>query len=608
MSTTPHTRVEAGLVASYASPARSRASGLRRWWRLAAGLIVVFLVVPILLARYLGLFPGGGAGSADTTVFTVRPTDLLITLTEDGELKPRESVELRNEVEGTSAILFIVPESTRVKQGDLLVELASDQIKERYDSEVLALRTTQAAYEAAVQELEITRNENASKLKKAEIDRNVAELELRQYLEGEFKQKLKDAEIAIKQTQQEIERKEDELKKNERLLERGFVSGSKIDQLRFELEKARMTQEKNELTLKILLEYDRPKMEMQKRSAVDQAVQEYERERKRCESREAQAQARMEEQKAALAMRENRVARLAEQLAKCRIIAPVDGIVQYAGAARSWTGEPLTVGQRVHEGQDLITLPNTTQMLVSTRIHEADRHQVKEGLPCEVRVPAVPGRVFSGRISKIAKFTDSANRWLNPNLKEHTTEILLDETDAPLSPGDSAEIKIFIAHLSNVLAVPVQCVFSRGSRSFVFVQRGLRVEPVEVKLGRSNASLIEVVEGLSEGNRVLMHVDDQHLALLPNPEVSAVAATPSLLLPEAPPEGREAAKAGGDGSGAVTVNPDTITRETIDSQTEADASAADEDTKSSPGQPTLEQPATQPAGSDQPTSPAKASE
>jgi HlyD family secretion protein len=565
----------------------------------------------------LGLFPGRGAGGPDATVFLVQPTDLLITLKENGELKPRESIELRNEVEGGSTILFIVPESTRVKKGDLLVELASDQIKERYDTELLALRTAQAACETAVQELAITRNENASRLKKAEIDRTVAELELRQYLEGEFQQKLKEAEIAIKQTEQEIQRKEDELKKNERLLERGFVSGSKIDQLRFELEKARMTLEKNVLTKKILLEYDQPKMEMQKRSAVDQTTQEYEREQKRCESREAQALARVEEQKATLAMREKRVARLAEQLAKCRIVAPVDGVVQYAGAGGGWRwgGEPLAVGQKVYEGQVLIILPNTTQMLVSARIHEADRHQVKEGMLCEVRVPAVPGRVFTGQISKIAKFADSANLWLNPNLKEHATEILLDETDAPLSPGDSAEIKIFIAQISNVLAVPVQCVFSRGPRSFVFVQRGQGAEPVEVKLGRSNASLIEVVEGLSPGDRVLMHADDRHLAMLPSPDVTAIAAGPAA--PERSVE-RPAAAAGSEGRGlpgadsargpeTATDKLDTRTAETVDSQHEVDADS-DAGGESPAGQLHDPSPATQPAESDRATPPAKAEE
>lgn len=546
MTAAPRTGTESVLPTSYARLARPRASALRRWWRPAAGLVAVLGLASVLLAWRLGLYPGAGAGLSGATVFTVQPTDLLVTLKEDGELKPRESIELRNEVEGTSTILFIVPESTRVQKGDLLVELASDQLKERYDTEMLALRTTQAACEAAVQDLAITENENASRQKKAEIDRDVAELELRQYLEGEFQQKLKDAEIAIKQTKQEILRKQEELGKNRRLQERGFVSSSKVEQLEFELAKAQMTLEKNELAMKILLEYDHPKMEKQKRSVVNQTSQEYEREQKRCQSRKAQALARVEEQKAALAMREKRVARLAEQLNKCRIVAPVDGVVQYAGGEGNWRwgGEPLAVGQKVYEGQMLIILPNTTQMLVSTRIHEADRHHVREDLPCEVRVPAVPGRVFTGRISKIAKFADSANRWLNPNLKEHATEILLDQTDAPLSPGDSAEITIFIAHLSNVLAVPVQSVFARGSRSFVFVQRGLSVEPVEVKLGRSNASLVEVVEGLAQGDRVLMHVEDRYVAMLPSPDVTVAAVLPDLPLPGGPPQGREAVDAG----------------------------------------------------------------
>ncbi|MBW7905020.1 MAG: efflux RND transporter periplasmic adaptor subunit [Phycisphaerae bacterium] len=515
----------------YAASRPARRLTARRWL-IGGGIVVV-------IAGMLGLrqtdawrwLTGASAGGA--SVFVVQPGDLQIVLSEDGELKARESIELRNEVEGASTILFLVPESTRVRKGDLLVELASDELKERLDQEQLTLSTTRAAYEAAVQELEITRNENASKLKKCTIDRDVAELELRQYLEGEFPKQVSETEINIKQTMLEIDRKKDELEKNTRLFERKFVTQSKIEQLNFELEKLNMTLDKHRLARTILLDYDRPKVEKQKRSALEQAEQELERERARSESRERQAVAKSEEQKGTLAMREKRVARLEEQLRKTKVLAPIDGVVQYpTDSGWRMNDSVLAVGQKVYEGQTLLILPNTTQMIVSMRIHEADRHKVAEGMPVQVRVPAVPGQVFTGKISKIARFADSAHRWLNPNLKEHASEILLDQTDAPVSPGDSADIKIFIDQLSNVLAVPVQSVYTRGTRSFVFVSSLGQPRLTEVKLGQSSTSMVEIVSGLSAGDRVLMRADDRLLAMLPP------ANTPTLdVPPPVPPVG-----------------------------------------------------------------------
>jgi HlyD family secretion protein len=328
----------------------------------------------------------------------------------------------------------------------------------------------------------------------------------------------------------DIKQKQDEYTKNEELHKKGFVTKTKLEELAFALEKARMTLEKNKLEQQILEAYERPKNEKQKAAAVDQSREELERERQRSESRQKQAEARVEEQKALLAMKETRYNRLKDQLAKCRIIAPNDGVVQYGGGDqgmfRFGGGNRIAAGEKVFEGQTLMSLPDTSQMIVTTRIHEADRHKVHEGLTCWVRVPAVPDKQFKGTISKIATFADSANRWLNPQLKEHSAEILLDETDAPVSPGDSAEIEIMIEQVPDVLAIPVQSVFSRGDQRFVFARRGISWEPVAVKLGRSNSQLIEVTDGLAAGDRVLMHATDDLLAKLPAIKVDHGAELP----------------------------------------------------------------------------------
>ncbi len=517
MDTAPRIASDALLHVAYA-PRAAR----RRWLR------------PIVLIPIMGiLLLAGGAytvyslrlvdrlwttRTANDVIYAVRPLNLSIMLTENGELKPRNSVEVKCELEGQNTILWVVAESTQVKKGDLLVELASDAIKERLDAEQIELNRIESALIAAEQELDITLNENASLIRRGEIDVELAELELSRYLEGDFERSLKWANINIKRTEMDIERRKDDLDKHQRLHERGFVTEAQIEQLKFDLETAHMTLEQNQLEKKILLEYERPKNEKQKRSHLDQTVQELARNRQRATSRERQANARVEEQRALFEMRKKRFERLGEQYARCRVHAPVDGVVQYpSDGGFRWGEDRIAVGQKVNEGQTLIVLPDTSQMIVETRIHESDRHKVQEGAPCLVTVPAVPDRAFPGTIVRIARFADSTNRWLNPELREHTTEILLDPTDAPISPGDSAEVRILIDELRDVLAVPVQCVFTRGSKSYVFVRRTTSDECVEVAVGRASDSMIEVVAGLQAGDAVLLHVDERQQALLPAP-------------------------------------------------------------------------------------------
>lgn len=495
-----------------------RISRTWRWWLLGGGGGLIGLTMLMAVSQQQRWFEGWFSPSdGDTPIHVVEPTTLSVTLQEEGELKAVHTNDIKVEVQGDTTIQWIVEESSFVRKGDVLVRLASKQLSEQVESEEIDLRGAEAALVEATRSLEITNSENESKVKKAEIELVVATLEEKRYLEGDYVKALQQADINIAQSYIDFNQKCDELEKSLPLREKGFVTQTKIDELIAEVEKAAMTCDMRATERRILEEYELPKNRLQKRSAVEQATEELERERQRAESRRQQAESRLTEQKQKLELRQKRYERLKEQLEKTTIVAPTDGIVQYGegGGNFRWGGNRIAVGERVYQGQVLITLPDTSKMMAVVRIHEADRHKISEGLACLVKVPAVPGATLTGRISKIAQFADSGRSWWNPELKEHATEIVLDDTDAPLSPGDSARVEILIEEVPNVLAVPVQAVYSRGSKSFVFVRRGGGAEPVEVVLGRSSATMIEVKQGLAAGDRVLLAPGEELVARLP---------------------------------------------------------------------------------------------
>lgn len=494
----------------------------RRRWIAAGATVGVVLLVLAAAAGPLGVWPRLlGTTDEATDVYRVVPTILNVTLEEEGELKPVNSVDIKCEVQGQNmTIQWIVPESSAVKKGDLLVRLAADELKDRVEMEEIELKKITAGLEEARQALEITRSENASAIKRAEIDLQVAELEYTRYVEGDYAKARQSIEIAIKQTEIDIAQRNDELEKSRRLFEREFISRSEIKKLEDALEKAQMTLRLNKLEADILDNYELPKNKIQKQSAVQRATEELEREKQRAASRERQADARVADQAQTLDIRTRRFERLKDQLAKCEICAPVDGVVQYGGGGsrqRWYGGNRIAVGERVYDGQTLITLPDTSQMMVATRIHEADRHKIREGLTCLVRVPAVPGQTFTAKLTKIAQFADSEGSWWNPNLKEHAAEAVLTTTAPELSPGDTAHVEILIEEIPDVLAVPVQSVFVRGAKRFVFVRDGADAAPVEVKVGRTSTTMIEITEGVAAGSEVMMAADEQMLAKLPMP-------------------------------------------------------------------------------------------
>jgi HlyD family secretion protein len=506
--------------------------GGRPRWLLIGGLVLVVGAVVVGLTRPDRLLRSLFTGQTDrTALYRVKPVTLNVTLKEDGELKPVNSQDIKCEVQGERVTIeWVVDESTRVNKGDLILKLTSPDMKDRVDSEEIELRGITAAYEDAEQALAITKSENASKLKKTEIDLKVAGLDLKSYEEGTYEKDKASINIDIKQTEMDLKRRREELGRSIPLAEKGFLPKSRIEELTDEIEKLEMTLDKNRCALDNLTTYEYEKNLAQKQSAVEQAGEELDRERQRSASREKQAEAKVEDQKQALEIRQRKFERMKEQLAKCEVHAPTDGVVKYgpSGERRYWSDNRVAPGEQVYAGQTILTLPDTSQMLVSTRIHEADRHKVTEGLKCLITVPAVPGRTFTGTLTKITKFADSERGWLNPNLKEHAAEIKLDENDTALSPGDTAHIEVLIEEVADVLAVPVQCVFTRGTKHFVFARRGLSTAPVEIKLGRTTTTLAEVAEGLSAGDEVVMAPDERLQALLP---------TPSTTQPAPPPPG-----------------------------------------------------------------------
>jgi HlyD family secretion protein len=325
-----------------------------------AGLVVVAVVVVAGVVRPDRLLRRIFRGAAeDTAVYRVKPVTLHVTLKEDGELKPVKSQDIKCEVQGERVTIeWVVPESTRVGKGDLILKLTSPDMKDRVDSEEIELRGITAAYEDAQQALEITKSENASKLKKTEIDLKVAELDLKGYEDGTYEKTKASINIDIKQTEMDLKRKREELARSVPLAEQGFLPRSQIEELTDEIEKLEMTLDKNQRELETLTRYDYEKNMAEKQSAVEQAAEELDRERQRSASREKQAEAKVEDQRLALEIRQRKFERSKEQLAKCEVYAPTDGVVQYgpSGERRYWSDNRVAPGEQVYPGQTVLTL------------------------------------------------------------------------------------------------------------------------------------------------------------------------------------------------------------------------------------------------------------
>ncbi len=490
-----------GAVVSASEHPRSRSGLLVLVWIVGGVLPLGYFFALPLLSSLLG-----AKVSDSGLVYTASKRSFLVTEDVKGELKAKNTKEIKSRVEGRTTIVQLVEEGTTVAEGDLLVKLASDKIEDKVRREEANLASAVAGLEAAEKDLEILLDENESNRRKKALEVKMAGIELKKYIEGDMKKLLMDAELEVERTKQVHANKVISHNNTKELFAKKFKTKNDLRNAKFNLLEAEGAMKKAKLGLKILKTYSIPQETERLESALSEAEKELERVKKSGEAKEAQKHAEVEAKRANLLNTQGLLKKLREQMAYTEMRAPSPGIVVYH--SERWNNQRIMEGAEVYERQTLVDLPDPSVMIVTVRIHEAKTHKVQVGQVVHVEVEGVPDEVFTGHITKIAPLADSKNQWLNPDLKEYETEILLDDFEADLKPGATARVAILIAELEDVVAIPVQAVFSRSGRHFVFKPDGGDGTPTQVELGESSAEYTEVVGGLAVGDQVMMAINE----------------------------------------------------------------------------------------------------
>lgn len=486
----------------------------RRWPRRT--LIALLVIAALGAGGYQAVRLLRPAGPAeDIQIFTVTRRSFPVILQEEGELKAANQIDIRCELEGRATIIKLVEEGKSVKKGDLLIEMASDEITEKIREAESKAVLAKAAYEAAEKELLILIDKNISEVRKAEVKFELAREEVSKYEEGDAVQSRQEKELAVDEAAYNLRRSEAMLKDSEELLNQGFVTRIEVDNDRATVYQNKIKLKNAELALFVLNKYTVPMELKQKRSDTEDAEKELERKKKEAQASEEKLKAEVSAKQSDHKLAQDKLTRLLDQKKKTQIFAPADGLVVYY--KQEWWDESRIIkqGAQVHEQQILVQLPDTTSMKVTVRVHEAKAEKLKVGLPALVQIEGFTGRQFPGRVSKVAVLADSKDSWLNPNRKEYETEVLLDGTFKELKPGVTAHVDIKMADLANVPAVPVQAVFGKGSKYYVFVRGEGPPRPTEVKPGLSSTEFVEITEGLMGGEKICLAVSDEVKLLLP---------------------------------------------------------------------------------------------
>ncbi len=397
-----------------------------------------------------------------------RRMDMVVSIAEDGTLQSSHNVDIKCEVQGGSTILWIIPDGTEVRKGEELVRLDTAAIQEKIDLQRIA-------YEKA----------KAIKIE-AEKTYESAKISVQEYIEGMFVQNLQTLQVAATVAKENLESARNSLLFTNRMHRKGYVTTLQRDAQAFAVQRAQLDLNVAEKAIEVLEKFTKPKTVVGLESVRDAA------------------EAKMASEEAAFKLEEDRLKRLEVELEKCVIKAPADGMVVYANQSegrRNSESTGIEEGALVRERQTLIQLPDLNHMQVKCTVHESKVDSLQRGLRARIKVQ---DREFQGIVIAVANQPEPS-QWFSGNVKEYACLVAIESDPAGLRPGLTSAVEILVANLSNVLSVPVQSVVEKKGQYLCWVSGPSGIEKREVKLGMSNNTRIEIKEGISDGELVLLN-------------------------------------------------------------------------------------------------------
>jgi HlyD family secretion protein len=373
--------------------------------------------------------------------------DLASAVTASGEIKPRKYINISASATGRIQEL-LVKEGDRVKKGQLLGSLESIQPGADLESQRANIRAAEA---------DSTASEAALKA----ADDNIKQIQR-----------------AVDRARNDLEQARTEFGRAQTLLEHRLIS-------RQDFESKQVALKNGEATLS----------EAQDRIGQARA------QREQSAAQLAAAQAKVLQARASLQ-------RLSDILHNYNFYAPLDGVVTNLPVR---VGETVVPGIQNSSGSSVMTIADVSLITADVKVDETEIVTIQLGQPSEIKIDAIPGQVFTGKVIEIGTSailrstgvaaSDSAVS--SQEAKDFKVVVALDSPPEVVRPGVSCTAKITTATRKKALAVPLQAVTVRQSQQGVFVVRDGKAEFRRVSTGISATLEIEVTDGLQEGDEII---------------------------------------------------------------------------------------------------------
>lgn len=181
-------------------------------------------------------------------------------------------------------------------------------------------------------------------------------------------------------------------------------------------------------------------------------------------------------------------------------------------------------GMMSEAGETLFRIADISTVWVEANVPEFELDAIRVGAEATVRIRSLPGKIFKGKVGLIRPEIEVQTRTARIRIE-------LANPEGALFANMYADVEIVTGSPEPVVTVPDSAVIDTGDRQVVILDKGEgRFEPRDVTIGVRGAGMTEIMDGVAEGDRVVVSAN-----FLINAESNLKAALSALVAPEAQP-------------------------------------------------------------------------
>ena len=477
------------------------------------GISVTVIIATIAMVGALALWISmGGVESSNSSsirsgeLYHVKRGAFDISIPTTGSLSAQNQINIRNELESESIIIELVDEGVLVSEGDILLRLNDETIKNEVRNAEIDVSSARNTYETAAAGIAISEKKKDSELAVKQLAIDLADLALAAWREGEVVAKRLQLQLTLQTAKKDHSRLLKKYESSVNLFEQKFLSKDELDQDEISLLNSEAALKRAQLDIEVYENYTFKQEKQKKESDLKQAKDELERAVARLELELKSSRATLAVRKNQLNRQEERLKKRNSQLEMCIVRSPASGMVVYATSLGDRYGDEdeLKVGTRLYRNQLVMTIPDSSNMNARVKVNEALSGLVAQGQRVAITCDALPEIVFLGRVLSVGVLATGGG-WRDPNRRDYTVEVKIDNSEQhSLKPSMRCTAEIFVEHVQDVMFVPIHAVHRDGSTVWVWVQESGGYAQRVIVPGRFSESYVEISSGLEEGDVVLL--------------------------------------------------------------------------------------------------------